>query len=266
MSITKLLISFFWVPYESGFRFGEPGYSDAYRRYITDAYHLKDILVWSIVVALTQFILLINQKFGHGVLWDIIRGKYHLPRQETRIFMFADLNDSTSLAEKLGDEQYHELLKDFFADITNPVIDNYGEIYQYIGDEVVIAWKYQSGIERNHCLRCFFDIKQCIERNKNQYILKYGMVPEFKAGLHYGKVVAGEVGIIKRDITYSGDVLNTTSRIENKCKEFDADILVSDDLLSQLSFDGQFSATALGRFKLRGKEKEIALSSLSERG
>lgn len=38
--------------------------------------------------------------------------------------MFLDLNSSTAIAEKLGDEKYHELLKDFFADITNPILDS----------------------------------------------------------------------------------------------------------------------------------------------
>ncbi len=73
--------------------------------------------------------------------------------------MFLDINSSTTIAEELGDQKYHELLKDFFSDITNPIIDNNGEIYQYVGDEVVVAWKYEDGIENGKCIKCFFDIK-----------------------------------------------------------------------------------------------------------
>jgi len=51
------------------------------------------------------------------LFWKIARGKYYKPKSENRIFMFVDLNSSTTLAEKLGNERYHELLKDFFADI-----------------------------------------------------------------------------------------------------------------------------------------------------
>jgi adenylate cyclase len=98
---------------------------------------------------------------------------------------------------------------------------------------------------------------------KEKYLERYGFVPTFKAGIHCGKVVAGEVGIIKRDITYSGDVLNTTSRILNMCKEFNAEVLSSADLIAQLSLSKQFAAKPLGYIKLRGKEKEILLSSLS---
>jgi adenylate cyclase len=210
----------------------------------------------------TQFILQINSKFGHGALGNIIRGKYNTPKEEKKIFMFLDLNSSTTMAEKLGDEKYHELLKDFFADITNPILDNKGEIYQYVGDEVIVAWNYDEGIENSQCVRCFFDIKIHIEKLKQKYLQCYGFIPSFKAGIHCGKVVAGEVGIIKRDITYSGDVLNTTSRILNMCKEFNAEIISSADLIGELRLANDYFAQPLGSIKLRGKEKEMVLSSL----
>jgi adenylate cyclase len=177
--------------------------------------------------------------------------------------MFLDLNSSTSIAERLGDEKYHELLRDFFSDITNPILDNNGEIYQYVGDEVIVAWKYEDGIRNNQCVQCFFDIKAGIEKKKNKYLNLYGMVPSFKAGVHFGKVVAGEIGIIKRDITYSGDVLNTTSRILTLCKEFNAEILSSAELIEELTLTKDYSAKPLGFIKLRGRAKEIMLSALS---
>jgi adenylate cyclase len=223
---------------------------------------IKNTLVWSVVVGLTQLFLQMNSKFGHGVFWNIIRGKYNTPKDENRIFMSLDINSSTALAEKLGDEKYHELLKEFFADITNPVLDNKGEIYQYVGDEVIVAWKYEDGIADNQCVKCFFDMKNSLERKKEKYLNRYGLVPSFKAGIHWGKVIVGEIGIIKRDITYSGDVMNTTSRIRNKCKEFDVEVIASADLLATLSLNESYITKPLGAIKLRGKEKEVLLSAL----
>lgn len=231
------------------------GYSDTSRLF-------KSGLVWGVVVAITQLLLQVNSKFGPGVFWNIIRGKYNTPREEFRIFMFFDLNSSTATAEKLGDKKYHELLKDIFTDVTNPILENEGEIYQYVGDEVVVAWKYQEGIEDSKCIRCFFDIKNYLGERKEKYLRQYGLLPSFKAGIHCGKVVAGEVGIIKRDITYSGDVLNTTSRIQGICREFNAEVIVSSDLASVLPLNG-FILQTLGSIKLRGKEKEMQLISIS---
>jgi adenylate cyclase len=225
---------------------------------------LKNILVWTFIVAVTQLLLQINSKFGQGAFWNIIRGKYNTPKQENRIFMFLDLNSSTTIAESIGDENYHALLKDFFADITKPILDNKGEIYQYVGDEVVVAWKYEHGIENQHCLKCFFDLKLHIDEIKEKYLQRYGIIPTFKAGMHCGRIVAGEVGIIKRDITYSGDVLNTTSRILNKCVEFDEELIASSDLLSTVLNGNGYIARPLGAIKLRGKERELLLNALAK--
>jgi adenylate cyclase len=251
------------VPIRTGKPISDPVSINALKAFLMDTSRAKNVLSWSIVVALTQLLLQINSKFGQGALGNIIRGKYNTPKEEKRIFMFLDLNSSTSIAERLGDEKYHELLKDFFSDITNPILDNNGEIYQYVGDEVIVAWKYEDGIKDSQCVKCFFDIKVHLEKIKEKYINRYGFVPSFKAGLHYGKVVAGEIGLIKRDITYSGDVLNTTSRILTLCKEFNAEILTSADLLAVLGLPNNYAARQLGSIKLRGKEKEVLLSTLS---
>ncbi len=191
----------------------------------------KNLIVWSVVVAVTQLLLQVNSKFGQGALWNIIRGKYNTPKEEKKIFMSLDLNSSTAIAEQLG-------------------------------DEVVVAWKYEDGIENQQCLRCFFDMKLHIHKMKEKYLHRYGLVPTFKAGMHCGKVIAGEVGIIKRDITYSGDVLNTTSRILDKCVEFDEEVIASSDLLSKLYFIKDYTTRPLGAIKLKGKEKELMLNAL----
>ncbi len=90
----------------------------------------------------------------------------------------------------------------------------------------------------------------------------YGLVPDFKAGIHSGNVIAGEIGIIKRDITYSGDVLNTTSRIQGKCGEMDVDLIASDDLLTLVTLQPDFISKYMGCIKLKGKKKEIGLNAI----
>lgn len=230
--------------------------------YLMDAGHLKNILIWFIVLILTQITLMVNDKFGQGVLWDLIRGKYHSPREETRIFMFVDLISSTAIAEKLTNQRYHLLLRDFYADITGAILHNKGEIYQYVGDEIVISWKLTKEGFNDWSLHCYFDMRKIITDRSEIYMTRYGLVPDFKAGLHYGKVIAGEIGIIKRDITFSGDVLNTTSRIQSKCNEYHVKILTSDELLRLLPYSNNFKIVSIGDIPLKGKENTISLSTL----
>src|SRR5687768_5846816 len=144
-----LVLGMITVPIKTGRPLSDPLAREAFKVFLMDRSRAKSTLVWSILVAITQLLLQINSKFGQGVLGNIIRGKYNTPKEENRIFMFLDLNSSTTIAEKLGNEKYHDLLKEFFADITNPILDNKGEIYQYVGDEVIVAWKYEDGIRNN---------------------------------------------------------------------------------------------------------------------
>ena len=123
--------------------------------------------------------------------------------------------------------------------------------------------EYSDGIKDGKCVNCYFDIKLHLEKKKEKYMKHYGHIPTFKAGIHCGEVVAGEIGIIKRDITYSGDVLNTTSRILSMCKEFNSELITSAEIAEEIKLLKKYLITPLGSIKLKGKEKEVFLSTLS---
>ena len=178
------------------------------------------LFTYTPVFLISIFILQVSDKYGQGVLLKFILGKYHTPKEETRIFMFLDLKSSTTIAEALGNVKYYELINDFFYDVTDAIIETKGEIYQYVGDEIVISWTMSNGIEDSNCLNCFFNIQDTVKKKSEKYISKYGLVPSFKAGLHYGEVTVGEIGVMKREIIFSGDVLNTTSRIQELCNKY----------------------------------------------
>jgi CheY-like chemotaxis protein len=76
--------------------------------------------------------------------------------------------------KSLATSNISSLLNDFFMDIAAPIEDHHGEIYQYIGDEVVISWPLTEGIRDFNVLHCFFDIvdtmKDC------QGIITNGMI------------------------------------------------------------------------------------------
>ncbi len=49
------------------------------------------------------------------------------------------MKDSTAIAEALGHVKYFEMLRDYCADLTDPIIEFGRETYQYVGDEVVVT-------------------------------------------------------------------------------------------------------------------------------
>ena len=221
-------------------------------------------LFWLLVVLVTLIALLVNDKYGPGVFVDFLMGKYFQPRREARIFMFLDLRGATTIAEKLGEVRYFNFLKQVYKDITPAILKTQGEVYQYVGDEIVVSWSPSNGMRNTNVLHCFYEIKELLRIEADHYKSIYdGIQPEFKAGLHFGHVMAGEIGVIKRDIAYSGDVLNTTARIQAKCNELGVDILISKYLVEFLTpLTAAFTPVALGEYPLRGKRSELQLYTL----
>jgi adenylate cyclase len=220
------------------------------------------VIYWTAIIILTQIFILMRDSFGYGVLPNFILGRYNKPKEERRIFMFLDIKSSTTIAEKLGHIQYHNLLNDFFDDINDSIIFSKGEIYQYIGDEITVSWTMKNGIENVNCLRCFFSIGDKIKSNSKRYSERFGLVPDFKAGLHCGNVTIGEVGVIKKEIVFTGDVLNTTARIEELCNTYDVKLLVSKKLLDLLQSENRYTKNVIAEITLRGKKTKNILYNL----
>lgn len=206
----------------------------------------------------------ISENIGHGVLMNFFTGKYHKPIEEKRIFLFSDMKSSTTIAEQLGHIKYFELLREYYSDFSDAIVRHGGEVYQYIGDEIVISWKYEDGIKNNNSIHCFFAMKEALRKKGDWYKKTFGVAPTFKAGLHLGKVTTGEIGALKKEIIFTGDVLNTTARIQSLCNEHKADILVSEDLVKELLLGSEFQITSLGKNELKGKEAHIALFTITE--
>jgi class 3 adenylate cyclase len=227
--------------------------------FFTD-YSLLSVTVYiTSIIVVTQFYTEVSESIGHGVLSNFFLGKYYRPVVEERIFMFLDMRSSTTIAENLGHVKYFEMLKEYFADLSAPVVEYAGEIYQYAGDEVIVSWKLKNGLKNNNCIRCFFAMKESINGQAEQYKEQFGLLPQFKAGFHCGKVTTGEIGVLKKEIIFTGDVLNTTARIQGLCNLLHVDILISNDLIKKLDLDPRFQTKSLGEAELKGKGEKIEL-------
>ena len=204
----------------------------------------------------------ISANLGHDLLLNFFTGKYHKPLIEKRIFMFLDMKGSTTIAEQLGHVKYFKLLDEYYDLMSEPIINHYGEVYQYIGDEVVVTWEYPQGLNNHNCINCFFEIKQRLGLKHGYFKDQYGVVPDFKAGMHIGEVTTGEIGALKKEVVFVGDVLNTTARIQGMCSEYGTDLIISHNLEMELDEVEMISIDALGELKLKGKQEKIGLYSV----
>lgn len=228
----------------------------------------QDKTFWVVIIYINlaalvfSFIQIANNKFGKGVFLKMLFGKYKEPKEEKRIFMFLDLKSSTAIAEELGHLKYSQLIQDCFYDLNEVVPDYDAEIYQYVGDEAVLSWPYEKGLSNHNCVKLFFAFRRKLLDKKEYYMDKYNSSPEFKAGLHGGVLMVAEVGVVKKEVAYHGDVINTSARIQAECNKHKVPILISEKLLKDLNMDNLLTTKYLGDVLLKGKQKKVNIHTV----
>ena len=227
--------------------------------WLTEKFFWATVFYAGFISSGLSFIKIATERFGRNVFFKILTGRYREPKEKNRIFMFLDLKSSTTIAEKLGHFKHSQFIQDCFYDLNEVVLKYDAEIYQYVGDEAVLTWDYDKGLINNNCIDMFFAFIQKQQSKANYYQEKYGVVPVFKAGVHGGKLMVAEVGTVKKEIAYHGDVINTTARIQSKCNEYQQLLLISESLLSDLNIGTNYYTENIGELSLKGKESKVVL-------
>jgi adenylate cyclase len=216
-----------------------------------------------------NFAITATRLLGRRTMLSFITGRYYRPRVEQRIVLFADLIGSTKLAEQLGDQKFHAFLNQVFWDMTEPVLEAGGEFDRYIGDELVVSWVWPDGAaaandRRSAAIGCIFAIEDALTARAERYRARFGTVPRFRAALHAGPLVVGEMGDVKREIVLLGDTMNTTARIESVCRTSGHNYIVSAPAMPEPSaLPSGVHAEKLGPVELRGKEQVVELFGLT---
>ncbi len=114
----------------------------------------------------------------------------------------------------------------------------------------------------NNCVDLFFAFDRLLKSKADYYNQKYGTVPQFKAGLHGGKLMVAEVGVVKKEIAYHGDVINTSARIQAECNKYEVPILISEELLEKIQNKTKLVSKFLGDVLLKGKNESVSIYTL----
>ena len=212
------------------------------------------------------FLIDINRLLGQNVLLNFVTGRYYRPRLEERVFLFIDMKSATSFAEQLGPVQFHRLVNRFVSDLTEPIVARKGEIYRYVGDEVIATWLGPAGLEQARCVQAYFEAIDHLAALAQDYERHFGRPVNVRGALHSGPVVAGEIGSIKKEIAFLGDTVNTAARIEELSHRADHALIASADVLDRLVLPPEFRKQSLGRMRLRGKDREIEIYAIEKAG
>ena len=230
-----------------------------------DIFHGGGFLFSIAMAVVANTIIEIGQLLGFGTLVNLLGGRYARPRREQRAFLLIDMKGSTGLAERLGPVRFHDLLNDFFRDVAEGALESGAEIHKYVGDEAILTWRLQGAAIDSDVLACPFVILDRIQAQRDHYRRLYEVEPAFRAALHCGEIVAGQIGDVRREIAFVGDTLNVAARLLDSAKESGPDILVSNDLLARATLPPGIAAEPLPTLAVRGRAASLAIAALVRR-
>ena len=232
-----------------------------------DLEHLfDDVFLISLAFAVAMSVLAnlvfeMGLLLGFGTLRNLLTGRYVQPKREQKAFLLIDMQDSTGIAERLGPVVFHALLNEFFRNVSDAALECGAEIHKYVGDEAILTWP-DSKLGSGDCLACAFLARDYIAADSQRYQRRFGIVPQFRAALHCGEIVAGEIGDVRREIAYVGETLNVAARLLDAAKSLGHAVLVSEDLLARVALPAGLKAVSLPTLTVRGRAAPLGVSAL----
>ena len=200
---------------------------------------------------------------GPRTLLNVITGRYYRPLTEERAVLFLDMVGSTRLAEAVGPARFHAVLNAVFVRLGAVISAHHGEIYRYVGDEIIATWPVRDATTVAQALSAATGCLAALEAEGPRFEREHGVRPRVRAGLHLGPLLTGEVGGFKKEIAFLGDVMNTAARLQEACRDLGKDLLVSRVVVDQAPVPPGWRIEPLGKRRLRGRAEPVDLAALT---
>jgi adenylate cyclase len=214
------------------------------------------------ITVITVLVLRVVSFLGARNLFALLIGRYQRPVFEKRIFLFLDLKDSTGITESLGPKRAREFIGRFLFDISKPITDNRGDIYKFMGDGVIAIWNWDQALSHANVIAALKDATAALKIRANAYQRDFGRTPSFRAGIHGGEVIVSEQGDLRRAIEFNGDNINIAARMEQKAKEHNLPVVISETVARELEARN-VALVRIGEEQVKGISKPIGLYTVA---
>jgi adenylate cyclase len=135
-------------------------------------------------------------------------------------------------------------------------------VLNYVGDEVIVTWPERRGAIDCRPLQCFVAMRDELALASSQLEREFGAAPRIRGSLHFGAVIVGEIGDIKRAIVFNGDVMNTAARLEELSRGVEGGFLASRVAMDQFRSAPPVKVRDLGQVSIRGRMDGIDVVGL----
>ena len=209
---------------------------------------------------------LFSQQVSQEIADELLGEENELKSKQKHVaIMFLDIRGFTTLSESKSPEDivaFQNSVLGFMIEIVNR---NHGIVNQILGDGFMATFGAPVSIGNNsdNAVGAALEIIKTLEaKNNSGEIIK----TKVGIGIHAGDVVAGNVGTTNRkQYSISGNTVILASRIEQLNKTYDSQVLISEEVLNELSITN-IEHTELGIVNIKGREKPITIIKLAENG
>ena len=186
---------------------------------------------------------------------DILGGKSTIAT-----VLFSDIRGFTPLTEELGPQGTVGLLNEYFTIMVDCIQRFGGMLDKFIGDAIMAAFgmPVTGEDDEDRAVRAAIAmITDLAAWNAQRH--DDGKKPvNMGVGLNTDVVVSGNIGSPKRmDYTLIGDGVNLASRLESACKQYSAQILISEYTYKKLR--GTYRIREIDRVIVKGKTEPVAV-------
>ncbi|MCW7468043.1 adenylate/guanylate cyclase domain-containing protein [Leptospira kanakyensis] len=192
------------------------------------------------------------------------------------VILFLDIKGFTAFTEASLPYDVVFVLNRFFQEMSEPVLNNGGEIDKFIGDGILAFFQLRNKDEvtKNEeslkkakqetvhaairaCLRMFDQLKKFNLEMKDRFNFTF----DIRIGLHAGNVIYGDIGHSEyKSQTVLGDTVNVASRLEALNKKTNTSFLVSDEIYKIIGKSLSVNKKVITR--LRGKSEKMTAYSV----
>lgn len=174
--------------------------------------------------------------------------------------LFSDIRSFTTLTEELGAQGTVALLNEYFTIMVNCITIEGGMLDKFIGDAIMAEFgiPIPHGDDADRALRAAIAMINEL-RALNAKRQQRGQKPILMGvGLNTDTIVSGNIGSPKRmDYTVIGDGVNLASRLESACKEYSAQILISEFTYRKLK--GTYRTREVDKVVVKGKTEPVSV-------
>jgi len=174
--------------------------------------------------------------------------------------LFSDIRGFTNLSEELGAQGIVNLLNEYFTLMVDIIVAHGGMLDKFIGDAIMAAYgvPIAHGDDADKAVLSAIEMMLSLKAfNLTRKSNKLSPI-DIGVGINSDLVISGNIGSPKRmDFTVIGDGVNLASRLESACKQYSANIIISENTKKLLK--GTYRIRELDCVIVKGQTKPVKI-------